>query len=78
MEKGEIVLPRDDFFHMHDGLAAVVNGKYTKELYFDSGCTKATLFYIVLFLSLSPALTALLLPLVFSHCFLLARRAAQE
>jgi len=76
MEKGKIVVPRDDFFHLRGGLAAVVNGKYTHARYFSSGSTTATIFVLCLFLS--PALTIRLLPLVFSPCFILARRAAQK
>jgi hypothetical protein len=41
VEKGKIVLTRNDFFHLRGGLAAVENDKYTHALYFASGFATA-------------------------------------
>jgi hypothetical protein len=75
VEKGKIMLPRDDFVHLRDKLVAVVNGKYTHTVYFAS-CFATAYFFICL--PLSPALSVHILPLVFHPSFLLASRAASK
>ena len=47
MENGKIVLPRDDFFNLRDGLAAVVNDKYAHAQYFLSGFSEVLTSFCV-------------------------------
>jgi uncharacterized membrane protein YgcG len=72
MEKGTIVLPRDDFFTCATGLRPC---KYTHALYFSSGFATAYSFVLsfpLVRFNFTPAVSCI------SPCFLLSSRAAQK